>query len=92
MVVNAENVLPLEDAARFLVGFEDGRERDCYVIDATWDKRLDFSVKCPVKDIVNAPDQMVENSIYNYLMLISQVRPDPNGKEIRIKGKSLEEA
>jgi len=55
---------PLDNAARFLVGYKDGKERDCVIVDATWDKKLDFSTICPVKDIINAPDEEIEESIY----------------------------
>lgn len=55
---------PLENAGRFLVGYRDGKERDCYIIDATWDKKMEFTTMCPVKDIINASDNLIENSIY----------------------------
>ncbi|MDE1861027.1 MAG: ATP-dependent helicase [Candidatus Micrarchaeota archaeon] len=56
---------PLEDAAKFLVGYnDDGSERDCYIIDATWDKQMQYTTICPVKDIINAKDAVIENSIY----------------------------
>ncbi len=56
---------PLDEAARFLVGYKnEGTERDCVIVDATWDKKMDFEVMCPVKDIVNDNDDKVEDSIY----------------------------
>ncbi len=55
---------PLDDAAKFLVGYRDGKERDCFIIDATWNKQLEFGVMCPVRDIINAPDAKIEESIY----------------------------
>ncbi|MCL5427591.1 MAG: ATP-dependent helicase [Candidatus Marsarchaeota archaeon] len=56
---------PLDEAARFLVGHrDDGAERDCMIVDATWDKNMEFGVMCPVADIVNESDEKVENSIY----------------------------
>ncbi len=58
---------PLDEAARFLVGYRDGKERDCHVVDATWEKKLDFEVICPVKDIINARDEKIENSIYKII-------------------------
>lgn len=59
---------PLEEAARFLVGFKDDRiERDCYIIDATWDKQLKFMAMSPVKDIINAKDELIEKNIYSIL-------------------------
>ena len=59
---------PLETAAGFLVGYgDDGKERDCYIIDATWDKKMDYQTMCPVSDIVNASDDKIDESIYKTL-------------------------
>ncbi len=59
---------PLDEAARFLVGYEgDSKERDCHIIDATWNKKMDFIAMSPVKDIVNATDRSIEESIYGML-------------------------
>jgi ATP-dependent Lhr-like helicase len=56
---------PLDEAARFLVGYKnEGTERDCMIVDATWDKKMEFGVICPVKDIINEEDNKVENAIY----------------------------
>ncbi len=57
---------PIEDAARFLVGYDrKGKERDCDVVDATWNKKLQFVAMSPVKDIMNAKDEEIENSLYS---------------------------
>ncbi|MGC8479794.1 MAG: ATP-dependent helicase [Candidatus Micrarchaeia archaeon] len=59
---------PLEEAAKFLVGYkEDGAERDCYIIDATWDKKMEFIAMSPVKDIINSKDEKIETNIYTIL-------------------------
>ncbi len=55
---------PLDEAARFLVGYKGALERDCSIVDATWDKKMQFIVKSPVKDIINASDASIEKSIY----------------------------
>jgi ATP-dependent Lhr-like helicase len=59
---------PLEEAARFLVGSESsGRERDCTIVDGTWDKKLDFEVISPVKDIINVKEERMESEIYRII-------------------------
>jgi ATP-dependent Lhr-like helicase len=58
---------PLEDAARFLVGYERGNERDCTIVDASWDKKLKYLVISPVSDIVNAKDSSIDRAIYKTL-------------------------
>ncbi len=58
-------LFPIEDAARFLVGYDKkGNERDCEVVDATWNKKLQFIAMSPVKDIMNSKDEDVEKSLY----------------------------
>ncbi|MGB9732674.1 MAG: ATP-dependent helicase [Candidatus Micrarchaeia archaeon] len=58
---------PLEEAARFLVGYNNNEERHCYIVDATWDKKMEFTTICPVKDIINSSDEKIENSIYKII-------------------------
>ncbi|MGC8710405.1 MAG: ATP-dependent helicase [Candidatus Micrarchaeia archaeon] len=58
---------PLEEAAHFLVGYNGSEERDCVIVDATWDKKLDFVAMSPVSDIIAAGDENIERSIYNLL-------------------------
>ena len=58
---------PLEEGAKYLVGYDGEKERDCYIVDATWDKKLDFLAVSPVKDIVNMSDNVIDNSIYRII-------------------------
>jgi len=58
---------PLEEAARFLVGYNNDVERECYIVDATWEKKMEFTTICPVKDIINTSDEKIESAIYKIL-------------------------
>ncbi|MEM0200823.1 MAG: ATP-dependent helicase, partial [Candidatus Micrarchaeaceae archaeon] len=59
---------PLEEAANYLVGYDKNeKERDCYIIDATWDKKMEFMAMSPVKDIINTKDETIEKNIYSIL-------------------------
>ncbi len=58
---------PLDEAARFVAGYDGNEERDCFIVDATWDKKLDFTAISPVKDMVNASDTVVDNAIYKLI-------------------------
>lgn len=59
---------PLDEAAKFLVGYENDREeRDCLIVDANWEKKLDFVTMSPVKDIINAADKAIDTSIYKII-------------------------
>ena len=58
---------PLAEAAKFLVGYGGEDCRDCAIVDATWDKKMDFVTVCPVKDIINEKDEKIESSIYDMI-------------------------
>ncbi len=59
---------PLEEGARFIAGYSDEKtERDCYIVDATWDKKMEYIAMSPVADMINASDELIEGSIYETL-------------------------
>ncbi len=58
---------PLEEAAKFLAGYERGKPADCTVVDASWSKKLDVLAMCPVKDMMYSPGGKAEEAIYNEL-------------------------
>ncbi|MEM5805450.1 MAG: DEAD/DEAH box helicase [Candidatus Aenigmatarchaeota archaeon] len=66
---------PLEAVAKFLVGYENGKERDCTIVDARFVKHMDIKVLSPVKDIVYTPAEKITSEMYNLLhKLINQHR------------------
>ncbi|MFH8087084.1 MAG: DEAD/DEAH box helicase, partial [Candidatus Aenigmatarchaeota archaeon] len=66
---------PLIEVAKFLVGYENGKERDCKIIDARFVKPLDIKLLSPVKDLVYTPAETITNSMYKLLdKLIQQHR------------------
>jgi len=68
-------VAPLDKVAEFLVGytqyFEKGKvvmkPRDCKIIDVNFLKQLDIKVLCPVNDIINAPQEEINDKMYELL-------------------------
>lgn len=58
---------PLEEAAKFLVGYEGGELRECCIVDTTWSKPMEVKVMCPVKDIVRASAEILNASMYKLL-------------------------
>lgn len=60
-------VSPLEEMARFLVGYEYGNERDCKIVDINYLKQLDIEVMCPVSDIVIADSEDTRLAMYDML-------------------------
>jgi len=58
---------PLEEAAKFLVGMENGEPRECYIIDARFVKPIDIRVIIPSKDLVYASAEEINKNLYNLL-------------------------
>ena len=61
-------IAPLEEVAKFLVGFdEDGEPRPCKIVDARFAKPIDIRVLTPVKDLIHTPPEVVNEAIYRLL-------------------------
>ncbi len=64
-------IAPLEEVAKFLVGYgEDGSPRPCVIIDARFTKPIDIRVLAPVKDLLHTPVEKVNDAIYRELARI----------------------
>ncbi|MEM0442125.1 MAG: ATP-dependent helicase [Candidatus Nitrosocaldus sp.] len=56
---------PLEEVARFLVGYDgDGEERDCVIVDARFVKPMSIITISPVRDIVHAKADELNRRMY----------------------------
>lgn len=64
---------PLEEAAKFLVGYENGEVRDCVIVDASWSKKLELKAISPVKDMIYAPEEEIEAATYKEIDRIIKV-------------------
>jgi len=61
-------IYPLEAVAEFLVGFDnEGGHRRCTIVDARFAKPMDIRVICPTVDLVRAPADEINKSIYDTL-------------------------
>jgi ATP-dependent Lhr-like helicase len=58
---------PLEEAAKFLVGVENGKPRECYIIDARFVKPIDIRVLIPAKDLVYSSAEEINKNLYELL-------------------------
>ena len=59
---------PLEEAAKFLVGYDNrGRLRDCVIVDVTWEKPYDLKVLCPVTDLIHVGAEELNEAMYELL-------------------------
>ena len=61
-------IAPLEEIAKFLTGYDSsGRLKDCVIIDARFIKPMDIRVVCPRVNIIRAPAEVLNASIYGVL-------------------------
>lgn len=65
-------VSPLEEVAKFLVGYEYGILRDCILIDVNYLKELDIEVLSPVDDIVIAEGEDTRIATYDLVDELSK--------------------
>ena len=60
-------IAPLEEIAKFLVGYENGRLRNCKVVDVQFIKNMDLKVLSPVSDLAGMEYEIMHNSMYNLI-------------------------
>ncbi|MBU0615863.1 MAG: ATP-dependent helicase [Nanoarchaeota archaeon] len=65
-------VSPLEEIARFLVGYQDDEERDCKIVDVQFIKDMDLKVLCPTADLINVNWTDMHSSLYNMIHQLIQ--------------------
>ncbi len=66
---------PLEEVAKFLVGYQEDKLRSCKLVDVSWYKPFDLKVLSPLKDIVKSTAERTNAALYNLLdELISKHR------------------
>jgi ATP-dependent Lhr-like helicase len=68
-------IAPIEEEAKFLAGYEDGKVRDMHIVEVDTRKSLDLSVLCPVRDMTAVPMDVANARMYDLLSdLIDQHR------------------
>ncbi len=60
-------ISPLEEIARFLVGYNYGEERDCVIADVTFEKPTDIKVVSPINDFFSASAEEISDRLYDLL-------------------------
>ncbi len=58
---------PLEQVAKFLVGYENGKERNCKIVDVQFIKNMDLKVLSPVNDLINITHGQLHHKMYELL-------------------------
>lgn len=60
-------VAPLEEVAKFLVGFDGGKERECYIAKVPLIKKVEIDLISPSEDILEAEDFENQKKLYKIL-------------------------
>src|SRR5207244_12938978 len=58
-------IAPIEEEAKFLAGYENGKVRDMYIVEVDTRKDLDLSVLCPVRDMTAVPLEVANARLYD---------------------------
>src|SRR3989338_2532901 len=60
-------IAPLEEIAKFVVGYENGKLRNCKIVDVQFIKNMDLKVLSPVPDLVDEEHAIMHNSMYGLI-------------------------
>jgi ATP-dependent Lhr-like helicase len=64
MIGMGATLYPLEEAAKYLVGYSGEQLNDCTIVDASWSKKLDIRAMSPVRDMIYTKEDEIENALY----------------------------
>lgn len=60
-------ISPLEEVAKFLVGYDNGKERNCRIVDVQFIKDMDLKVLSPVSDLIDNTHEVMHHSMYELI-------------------------
>ncbi|NQV09461.1 DEAD/DEAH box helicase, partial [Candidatus Woesearchaeota archaeon] len=60
-------VAPLEEIAKFLVGYKNSKPRDCLIVDIKMIKKLDLKVLSPVADLIDTTHEEIHHKMYTLM-------------------------
>ena len=60
-------ISPLEEIAKFLVGFDGDKDRDCKIVDVQFMKQLDLKVLSPLKNLVSTTPDEIHEAMYSLM-------------------------
>ncbi len=60
-------IAPLDEIAKYLVGYEGDQERDCGIVDVQYLKSLDLKVLSPVKSLVDVDYMVMHRKMYELI-------------------------
>ncbi len=65
-------IAPLEEIAKFLVGFKGDEARDCQIVDAQFVKNMDLKVISPVKSLIESEYALKHRKMYDAIHSLIQ--------------------
>ena len=65
-------IAPLDEIAKYLVGYEGKDERPCKIVDVQFIKKLDLKVLSPVPDLIDTEHGNMDNALYNLMHKLIQ--------------------
>lgn len=60
-------IAPLDEVAKYLVGRQDEKDRDCTIIDVQFIKKMDLKVLCPVPDMIGTDASTMYDKMYEMI-------------------------
>lgn len=60
-------VAPLEEISKFLVGYDNGKERPCKLVDVQFIKKMDLKVLSPVPNLINIGHREMHHAMYSLI-------------------------
>src|SRR6266540_619230 len=94
-------IAPIEEEAKFLAGYEDGKVRDMHLVEVDTRKDLDLAVLCPVKDITAVPMEVANARMYDLLsglidehrttLIFTNTRSGTEHVSFRLKERGVED-
>lgn len=60
-------IAPLEEIAKFLVGYKNGELRPCKIVNVQFIKNMDLKVLCPVPDMINSEHGLMHHKMYELI-------------------------
>src|SRR5205809_581488 len=94
-------IAPIEDEAKFLAGYENGKVRDMYIVEVDTRKDLDLAVLCPVRDMTAVPMEVANARMYDLLsklidehrttLIFTNTRSGTEHVSFRLKERGVED-
>src|SRR5205823_3329866 len=94
-------IAPIEEEAKFLAGFSNGKVRDMHIVEVDTRKSLDLAVLCPVRDITAVPMEVANARMYDLLsdlidehrttLIFTNTRSGTEHVSFRLKERGVED-